>query len=83
MPAKWNSVKNSVDDALDLPKGSLMANFGFLCEVSFYPHEVAEIATALKEKSVDADVYTQAGLMILGQKQELECMSEYAPLSGG
>jgi hypothetical protein len=42
-----------------------------------------KIAEALKTSGVDKTVYSQAGLMILGQQSALDCMSEYLPLSGG
>jgi hypothetical protein len=80
---KWNPATDEVDNVLGLPKGQLIGDMGFRIEVSFYTPEVMKIAKALKANGVDKTVYSQAGVMILGQQSDLECMSEYLPLSGG
>lgn len=80
---KWNPALNNLDNVLELPKGSLIGDMGFKFEVSFTVTEVMTVAEELQAKSVNQTVYSQAGVMILGQKQGLECTANYVPLSGG
>ena len=76
----WNPSKQPVEEIFALPKGGLVADFGFLCEVSFYESEVETIASALKLANVDKDIRSQAHALVVAQENELECASDYAPL---
>lgn len=79
----WNPTKNTIDEIFELPKGRLIANFGFKCEVSFYSQEVETVANALKLANIDSNIHSQAHALIVAQQNELECTVNYAPLSGG
>jgi hypothetical protein len=64
----WNSQTNTIEEALDLPKGSYAANFGFLVEQSVNPEHVLEAAEAIKNHEINAIVASQAGLICKAQE---------------
>jgi len=57
--AIWNSLKNTVDEALALPEGSFAANFGgFVVEQSVDPETVLDVVTELQSKQLDLTAAT-------------------------
>jgi hypothetical protein len=69
--AVWNSLKNTVDEALRLPEGSFAADFGFLVEQSVSPDTVLEVVTELQEKQIDITVASQSGILVKAKEKGL------------
>jgi hypothetical protein len=69
--AVWNSLKNTVDEALSLPEGGFAADFGFLVEQSVSPDMVLEVVTELKEKQIDVTVASQSGILVKAKEKGL------------
>ncbi len=67
----WNSQVNTIEQALDLPKGSYAADFGFLVQQSVDPNHVLEAAQAVKDSGEPITVATQAKLMVVAQEKGL------------
>ena len=68
----WNSLENTVEEALALPEGTLVANlFGGLVQCSVDPDELLDVAQEIKEKQIPIFAATQAGLFVKAQKAGL------------
>ena len=64
----WNSTKNGVEDALDLPKGSYAANVGFWVQQSVTPEYTLRAAQAIIDGGFDVNCASQAGLYVKAQE---------------
>ena len=68
----WNSTEHTAAQALDLPKGNLMANlFGMNVEQDVDPDKVLEAAQALCSSGLNVTAGTQAKIMVTAQKKDL------------
>ncbi len=67
----WNSLKNTVDEALALPKGRFAADFGFWVEQSVSPDKVLDVVTELQEKQISITAVSQAGILVKAQENGL------------
>ena len=67
----WNSLQNTANEALNLPKGSFAADFGFLVEQSVSPGMVIEAVTELREKQIDITVASQSGILVKAKEEGL------------
>ena len=67
--AIWNSLKNTVDEALALPEGSFAANFdGFVVAQSVDSETLLDVVMELQSKQLDLTAATQAGILVKAQK---------------
>jgi hypothetical protein len=64
----WNSTANSVEDALELPKGSYAANVGFWVQQSVTPEYTLRAARAVIDGGFDVKCASQAGLYVKAQE---------------
>lgn len=80
MASVW-TIADKAQDALNLPEGRLVANFGFRCEVSVDHDDLLEAAKYLIDQHWDGAAATQTKIMIQAQKLGCPALSEYAPLS--
>lgn len=79
MTKTWNSLTNTVDDALNLPKGRFAADFGFHVEQSVNLEDLLSVVSELKEKQINITTATQSGILVKAQEQGL--LSDWAKLS--
>jgi hypothetical protein len=75
----WDSSKHDYNDALDLPKGRLYADFGFFVEQSVCLDTLAKVINQLKERDIAITATTQAGILVNAQQNGL--LENWAKLS--
>ena len=75
----WKSTDNSPEQALDLPKGSFAADFGFLVQQSVEPDHVLEAALALVETGKSVVAASQAKIIVAAQENGV-AFTDWAPL---
>ena len=80
MVKTW-TIQQTVDEALSLEKGCLIANLGFSFETSVEPDAVIEAVSILKSQSWNGTAGTQARILVEAQK--LGGLQSHAPLSVG
>ena len=77
----WNSKKNSLEEALELPKGRYVADFGGLrVDQSVELDTVVEAAQAILDSGQEITVASQAKLICKAQELEL-AFQDWAELS--
>ena len=68
----WNATVNTLESALNLRKGSLIADVGgFNAEVSFETERVYEAADLLKARNIDKNFFSQAALLVYVQQNDI------------
>lgn len=67
----WNSLNNTIEEALTLPEGNIAANFGFLVQQSVNQEDLLDVVAELKHKKIDVSAATQSGIMVKAQKAGL------------
>jgi hypothetical protein len=75
----WESNQNTLAEALELPEGRYVADFGINIEQSVEPHHTLEAAKAFVDNGIEIIVASQAQLIVEAQKNQI-AFQDWAPL---